>query len=146
MFSENLIKYILSLKNCNTICKKMEIKTTKKKEFNVFQVRYLFVFCPEFVNRHVSNYKCASWSMIFVHANAPEWRILFPGMLEMIWSIGFFPIQVAFLIWLHMIAFLIWLTQVSQCCCLWLSWLFCSTSILLLTVPSLVFLSIQFSC
>ena len=39
----------------------MDIKITKKKkEFNVFQVPYVFVFCPEFVNRHVANYKGAS--------------------------------------------------------------------------------------
>ena len=31
VFSEDLIKYIMSLKNCNTICKKKEIKITKKK-------------------------------------------------------------------------------------------------------------------
>ena len=31
VFSEDLIKYIMSFKNCNTICKKKEIKITQKK-------------------------------------------------------------------------------------------------------------------
>ena len=37
MFSQDLIKYIMSLKNCNTICKKQEIKITKKKNNNIYQ-------------------------------------------------------------------------------------------------------------
>ena len=37
VFSQDLIKYIMSLKNCNTICKKQEIKITKKKNNNIYQ-------------------------------------------------------------------------------------------------------------
>ena len=35
MFFEDLIKYILSLKSCNTICKKKKIKITKKTQIFV---------------------------------------------------------------------------------------------------------------
>ena len=38
VLSEDLIKYIMSLKNCNTICKKNEIKI-KKKQYHLLKVR-----------------------------------------------------------------------------------------------------------
>ena len=39
-FFEDLIKYRLSLKYCNTICKKKEIKLKKKRYFIWYLVRY----------------------------------------------------------------------------------------------------------
>ena len=38
----------------------------------------------------------ASWSLILGHGNTFQWRILFAEMLEMIWSVSFFAIRVAF--------------------------------------------------
>ena len=49
--------------------------------------------------------------MIFGHRNTSEWRILFAGILEIIWSISFFPISVALLMYLVYLLYLFWISM-----------------------------------
>ena len=119
-----------------------------------FQVPYVLVSCLEFVNRHVCNdIGCVLithyWTLSCI------WKKNF-----VCWNVGndmvykFLPNSVCFsdiclnykFQLLQCIFFWFFLMQVSQSWYIHLSWLFCCTSILLLTFWSLIFLSIQLTC